>query len=551
MEMENNKILTIQQENAPNEEFNNSPIIPYQPVPLFNLGKRDNAFAICAVVVSIFTTFFGIFGGFSLGYLLSIVFMTALFIYFLAKGGKAAFSPIICGLLSLLNSAVFICTTNRSVRFFGVIISFLLALICFDGLVSGATKGNRQTLGVFLSAFSSVKNIKTTIVSLFSSKNGNKRSFGKALIGLLGAIPVLIIIIPLLISSDYAFRGMMTNIFENTFSDIFKTVFGVSLALFVITYGFSLKAGRLSELKKGSFGGIENVYIISFLSTISACYLLYLFSQLAYFFGAFKGFLPDEEITYASFARKGFFEMCVIAVINLCLIFLTLFLSKKENGKVCHTIKALSTFISFFTLIIIATAISKMALYIDAYGMTVLRLTTSAFMLFLAIVFISVILRIYIVKINFIKTALISAGCIVLILGVANVNAVCARYNYEAYKTNKLETVDIEALYELGDEGIPYIIRLAGSKDKDIALEAQKYLAKAYLYDYFDNMENADFFLIEELRDNQKDTGFERFSIPKHTAYDMLYKFIEHNPEFADSCMELYNELIGEYYYEY
>lgn len=532
MDFQNNNTLITAQPDYP----------IYEPRPNFNLSKKDTVFFLLAIIFSVFSAIFGIFGGFAIGYSISMALMNLLFICYVFKGGKNKISSIFYGILSLLNSAVFVCTTNSSVRFFSVIISFLISIVCFSSFANGRTKSNRQTLGVFFSAVTSVKNIPLAIKSLFSSEDGNKKTFGKVLIGLVCSIPVLMLVIPLLISSDYAFRGMMTNIFSNTISTIFKTIFGLHLSLFVITYGFSLKSGRTEELKESRFKGIENVYIISFLSTVSVVYLLYLFSQLAYFFSAFKGFLPNGEITYAQYARKGFFEMCAVAVINLFLVFLSLLLSKKENGNVCNGIKAILTFISVFTLIIIATAISKMVLYIGTYGMTVLRLTTSSFMLFLAIVFVSTVLRIYIIKVNIIKTALITACFIILTLGIANVNAVCARYNYEAYKAEKLETIDIKAIYDLGDEGIPYIIRLGASKNKDIALEARQYLAKAYVYDYFDNLELYEDFTTEDLKNNEKNKGFSRFSIPRHNAYKSMYKFIEKNPWFARVCYESLNE---------
>ena len=163
-------------------------------------------------------------------------------------------------------------------------------------------------------------------------------------------------------------------------------------------------------------------------------------------------------------------------------------------------------------------------------------------MLLLAIVFISLILRIYINGINIVKTAMIAAGCIILVLGTVNVNAVCARYNYEAYRTKKLDTIDVKALYNLGDEGIPYLVRAAASKDATVAYEAQKYLAEAYLYDYFDNMEDAQDFTIEDLRKNQKNTGFERYSIPRNKAYCYLYEFIEKNPQFPSYCQSYFED---------
>ena len=517
-----------------------APVLPeLQEAPLFDLKKRDLVFAALAAAFCIFTSVFGIFGGFALGYLISCVLMLGLFVFYFSESAHFKFLPIFCGILSLVNAATFICTSNGSVRFFGVVISFLLSLVCFSGLVSGSAKGNRETFVVFYSAAMTVCNLPTAIKSLFINDKGDKKTVGKVLIGLAGSIPLLIIIVPLLISSDDAFRGMMDNLFSDSLSKILKAIFGLVLSLLAVSYGFSLKKSRVAKVERGEMPGIENAYVISFLSAINLCYLLYLFSQLAYFFSAFSGFLPNGQITYAEYARKGFFEMCIIAVINLIVVFLVLLIAKKENGKVCHAVKATSTFIGVFTLIIIATAISKMVLYIDAYGMTVLRLTTSAFMLFLAVVFISVILRIFFIKINILKTALITAGVIVLLLGTVNVNGVCAKYNFESYVSGRLSSVDVEAMYELGDEGIPYLVKLTEDKNSVISDNAKKYLAKAYVNDYFEEFDKDFAFKVSTIKGKEKFKGFEQFSIPRATAYKELYAFLEENPLFGYECRTL------------
>lgn len=509
---------------------------PSTPEKLFNVQKRDILFAVYALLISIFAAAFGILGRFALGYFLTCIMMAALFTAYFAKGAKLSPFPVFCGLLSLANSTVFICTSSSSVRFFSVILCFLLALVCFDGFVNGATKGNRQTLGIFISAFSTIENISIAVKSLFTNSEGRKRAIGKVLLGLLCAVPVLIIVVPLLLSSDDAFRGMMDSIFSNALGTVFKIILGIVISVFVISYGLSLKENRTAKIKPSNFSGIEDIYVISFLSAISLCYLLYLFSQLAYFFSAFRGFLPNGQITYAQYARKGFFEMCAIAMLNLAIVFYTVLLAKKQNGKVSCGVKTVTTFIAVFTLIIIATAISKMVLYIGAYGMTVLRLSTSAFMLFLGVVFLSVILRIYTAKINILKVSLVAASCTLLILGAGNVNSVCAAYNYESYRSGRLNTIDVQAIYELGDEGIPYLVKLMDCGDASVVKQTEFYLGKAYLCDYFDNMEHVRDFTLEDLKQNQKDTGFARYSIPKARAYKCLYTYLEENPGFSYIC---------------
>ena len=504
----------------------------YQPKALFELGKRDVIFAICGVAASICTAAFGLFGGFAFGYLISILVMMTLFCVFLGKKCKLRVFPVMCGLLALANSAVFVCTTNGSVRFCGVVVGLLLALICFDGFLNGSPKGNRKTLEVFYRASTTINNIDISVKTLFFNRSGNKKAIGKVLIGLGCAVPVLLVVVPLLVASDDAFRGMLEDVFQNTRNAVFKLIAGLVLSPFVISYGLSLKTGRVAKFKDKKHTGVENIYLISFLSAIAMCYILYLFSQLAYFFSAFQGFLPEGGMSYAQYARKGFFEMCVIAVINLVLVLTALLIARKRDGKVRGAVKALATFIGVFTMVIIATAISKMVLYIDVYGMTVLRVTTSAFMVFLSVVFICVILRIYIIKINIVKVSLLAAGCVVLALGTVNVNAVCARYNYESHQSGKLDSIDINALYSLGEEGIPYIVMLTSDENTVVVREAKHYLAKAYLNDYFENFQGMESIDLTELKESDKKRGFERFSFPRAAAYDSLYAFLEENPEF-------------------
>jgi hypothetical protein len=117
-------------------------------------------------------------------------------------------------------------------------------------------------------------------------------------------------------------------------------------------------------------------------------------------------------------------------------------------------------------------------------------------------------------------------------LGTINVNSVCAHYNYESYINGRLNTIDISAIYELGDEGIPYIIKLTEHEDIAVSCKAMEYLTEAYLYDYFSDLDTVQDITIDTLSKNQNNKGFKYFSIPKKKAYDELYKFFENNPDF-------------------
>lgn len=495
------------------------------------LERRDLVFAVGALVVSVVWAVCGLFGGFALGYTLTAVLALVLFTAYFARGGRVSASALLCGVLALALGAVFICTRNGGVRFFAVVAGFLLALVSLDGFVRGAAVGNRRTAWVFLTAAGTLGRVGTAMRALFSRRDGDRRTVFKVLIGLACALPVLTVVVPLLLRSDDAFRGMMDTLFSGGNNTLLKAVVGLVVCPFVIAYGFAMKKGLTAVPPRRAFAGVESVYVVSFLSTVSVCYLMYLFSQFAYFFSAFSGFLPNGGITYAEYARKGFFEMCAIAVINLLLVFGATLLARRKNGKPSGGVRSLATFIGVFTLVIIATAISKMVLYIDAYGMTVKRLTTSAFMLFLAVVFVSVMLHLFAPRVNIVKTALITAGCVLLLLGVGNVNRVCAWYNYESYRAGRLDTVDVEAMYALGDEGIEYVARLAGADDDVVAQEARRHLAKAYVYDYFDDVQDYTALTPEWLQQHRQHKGLNGWSIPRERAYTVLYECLADNPD--------------------
>lgn len=496
----------------------------------FALSTKDNVFVILLLLSSVLTSVFGIFGGFRGGFTVTAVILTAVMsIYLFGKGYKFKLFPTLCLLLSLGVSLVFSITSNGSVRFWSFLCFYLLTMTWFTSIVRAET--NRGNIGFFCYLFSpaieSLVNAPASLISIFSKKTASNKTFGKILLGILLSLPVMLIVIPLLMNSDAAFSGMVGVIFKESRVIIFRSIFGLFIGLFIISFAFSVKKDNPLITKTFDLSGMSPTILISFLSVLSLCYLSYLFSQLAYFFNAFSGFLPEGyEFTYANYARRGFFEMCVIAGINFGIIFLCRLFTKKDSKKPLIAVNALSTFIGVFTLLIIATALSKMFLYIKSFGMTKLRITTSAFMIFLAVVFIALMLRLYIKRINIIKTAFVTAAVTLILLGTVNVNSLVAKYNYNAYKTNALNEIDVDTIAELGDEGIPYLIMLTEDDDYDLSNYATYKLSIAYSdYYTFDYDEYGNCVIDNRIYDEIGQLG-----ISRQRAYNELEKYLEDSP---------------------
>ncbi len=83
--------------------------------------------------------------------------------------------------------------------------------------------------------------------------------------------------------------------------------------------------------------------------------------------------------------------MCRVAAINIVILLAANVMSRAQAAENCM-LRVCNTALSALTLLL-ATAAAKMALYIAAYGLTVKRVLASVFLVWMACVFVCVILR--------------------------------------------------------------------------------------------------------------------------------------------------------------
>ncbi len=495
----------------------------------FQPDKRDYVCASLIAVLAVAISFWGIFSGYMLGW--TVLFCALLAVSSVYLRGNARYNTfaVICLVTAVAVSCIFTVTTNGTVRFFGFILSILLALAWFGYTATPAATGDLELFAVVFSPLLRLTFpfIPVAARSLLAGKD-NRNRLGKVAIGIAAALPVLLVVVPLLISSDVAFEGLVNNIGSNLLSAIWKIAVGLGIAAVCIGYCFALRKEPLTRRPASAFKGMDTTVVVSFLSAIAVCYLAYLFSQTAYFFSAFSGFLPkDYTFTVSAYARRGFFEMAIIAAINVLLIFCCLLVSRKQNDKPPIITRSICAFIAVFTLIIITTAISKMVLYVQDFGLTVLRIGTTVFMLLLAAIFAAILLRLFLPCVRVLRVALISAAICIVFLGCGNVNRMAASYNYHAYKSNALASIDLHTLYELGSEGVPYLLELTQDENVSIARDAHDYLQR--------HLSDDTFYTVETVKKDGKTytvskrrySSIAHFNLARNRAYALLDEYMQ------------------------
>jgi len=122
-------------------------------------------------------------------------------------------------------------------------------------------------------------------------------------------------------------------------------------------------------------------------------YLLFFAVQAGYLFGAFFGHLP-EGFTAAEYARRGFFELCAVAVLNFGLLLAVTALCKgrPESNPL---LRGLTAALMAANLLFVLVGASKMGLYVTRFGFTEKRILSSWFMLVLAVVSVLALLAVF------------------------------------------------------------------------------------------------------------------------------------------------------------
>lgn len=513
---------------------NSQATVPVRRDP-FPMERRDYGFAAGLIALCVAVVFMGAFCGFHLGFTLSgLGLFAALSVYLKRPGVKTGPFACACGALAAATFSVFTLCADDQIKLFSCAAVIGLSAVWFDALT-----GRTEEKGDFGLVRNLVNHVAVNTFSRFGQTwrgllfSGERKTFGKALIGVLCAVPVAAAAVSLLVKADGAFEAMTAALLENSFLLIVKIVLGLLAGVFVVSYAMGLHKTEPEAQKDPAPGRLDVTYAAAFTAVLCVCYCFYLFSQLAYFFDAFKGMLPEGyEISFSDYARQGFFELCWIAGLNCAVVFAVLLLARPKNGRLHPALKGTCTFICLFTLVVIATAVAKMALYISEYGMTQLRVGTGVFMCLIVAVFVALTLRVYLPKVRVLRVALVSAACAVLLLGAGNYNAFIARYNDAHIYNDNPGSSAADELYMLGPEGVPSLVKLTQCGNPEVAEYADKTL-RDLRYDYYDYDYPGEDYAGDPVfdYDRRPKDGFCWYSVPTAKAYAALDEYFAAHPD--------------------
>lgn len=283
---------------------------------------------------------------------------------------------------------------------------------------------------------------------------------------------IALIVIGLLCSADNEFAKIFSTIFKdiNIFnvSELTGRIIIIIIAFFYFA-GFFMnmldKENGLKEFEKDEKAEKKESYTIRMMITVlNLVYLVFCFTQI-------KVLFTEQNIKYSEFARKGFFQLMIVSLINIVMILKANNKNLKETEKQEKYKKTMCIVMVIFTLIIIISAFARMTLYQQNYGYTRLRILVDYTLITEIILLIPTIIYILKNKIDLIKTYFVIIITMYCLVNFINIDKIIMKNNFNRYKETGY--IDLNYLMEMNNSDL--IEQLLELKDTEF-----KYSEKAY-----------------------------------------------------------------------
>lgn len=285
--------------------------------------------------------------------------------------------------------------------------------------------------------------------------------------GLLIAAPIAILLTGMLAAADPVFAS-----FFNLNLDIGQLILDAVFVLIgSLTIAGLLRLAAADPVSRVNgpvwrLGSIEGLVVLAVLDAIFAAFAV---AQAIAAAGAAGDTLHAAGLTYADYARSGFFELLWVAGITAIVLILFSRITGLTRPSTKRAFLVLGQIGIVLTLLIVFVAFRRLSLYEEAYGFTMLRLYSQVFAVWIAVVFLLLAADMAGVLRHrrwFVGATWVSAIVLLLAVNLANPEAVVVALNIDHARS--AHKIDTQYLAELSSDATPAL--LASRSQLDPAL---------------------------------------------------------------------------------
>ena len=297
-----------------------------------------------------------------------------------------------------------------------------------------------------------------------TSSSAPRRRTLTALLGTAGALVLLAVLVPVLASADALFAAATADlrafVRAHFTSALWKLIWALVLTPFVFSLLYFLRRpSPLPQSQERPGRTVDGLAFTVMLAAVVVLYALFLAVQSAGLFGG-EAYLASRGLSYAQWARSGFFQMVGVTVVNLTVLLLSLTFSRRDRG--CFTaVRLLGAVLTAESVLLLVSAAWRMTLYVSAYGLSFKRVMTYWGMVMMALFFLAAAWKLAKPDFRFFRAALPLALAGWLVINCVPADYLVARDQVNRYLSGESDALDVEyLLYGLSYDTLSQLDRL-------------------------------------------------------------------------------------------
>jgi hypothetical protein len=273
---------------------------------------------------------------------------------------------------------------------------------------------------------------------------------------------VLLVFGPLLASADPAFGRLLDRLVPDAAPEGFnRTILLFPLGA-LATLGAAFTLGAPPDLEGLARAPRVRLRRVEWALPVTALVLLFaafVAVQATVFFGGADYVLRTAGVTYAEYARRGFWQLLVVTGLTLVVVGGAARWAPRASRADRLLLRVLLGALTVLTLVIVASAMHRMATYQQAYGFTRLRVLVSACELWLGVVFVAMLAAGVRLRGAWLADVMLGTAVTALLgLAVLNPDQFIADRNIDRYE--RIGRIDLRYLATLSADAVPALDRL-------------------------------------------------------------------------------------------
>ena len=291
-----------------------------------------------------------------------------------------------------------------------------------------------------------------------------RRGTAQAALAVLIAAPVVAVVLWLLMSADAVFGSLFArfDLSDLPAGAFLRPLRVLILALFLCSALYYIREEPPAIAPERPDKPRSAALFLPVTVLLDIVYIIFCYVQIKYLFGG--GSEASMAGGWAEYARSGFFQLVVITFINLGLFLLGAD-EKRFAGAAGKVLRSAFGLLLALTAVILVSAFWRMRLYIQAFGMSVLRLLTLWAMAVVLFGLLAAAWKLVRPKFGFFRTAGGFALALWCVLNLAGPARMIADYNVDKYLAGELPEVDTYYLEALGPDAQSALDRLEEADD--------------------------------------------------------------------------------------